>query len=55
MLDKVTSVMDVLGSAALVVGVGVVAGIGWALVALGVALLALSWGLSGRPFPRSGK
>lgn len=51
-MQKLTTILDVAGTIVLVVGVGVLAGIGWAVVATGVAILAMSWALSGRPIPR---
>jgi len=51
-VQKITTILDVTGTTVLVAGVGVLAGIGWAIVATGVAILATSWALSGRPIPR---
>lgn len=51
-MQKITTFLDVAGTVVLVVGVGVLAGVGWAIVATGVALLAMSWALAGRPTPR---
>ncbi|MFN8147943.1 MAG: hypothetical protein U0R76_10805 [Candidatus Nanopelagicales bacterium] len=51
-MQKLTTVLDVAGTVVLVVGVGVLAGVGWAIVATGVAMLATSWALTGRPMPR---
>lgn len=52
MREKVTTGLDLAGTVALIAGVAVVAGIGWALVAAGVAALGMSWALSGRPIPK---
>lgn len=51
-MQKLTTILDVTGTVVLVVGVGVLAGLGWAIVATGVAILATSWALAGRPVPR---
>ena len=51
-MQKLTTILDVTGIVVLVVGVGVLAGLGWAIVATGVAILATSWALAGRPVPR---
>lgn len=51
-MQKLTTILDVAGTVLLVVGVAVLAGLGWAIVATGVAILGVSWGLSGRPIPR---
>ena len=40
-----TTVLDVAGLVALVVGAGIIAGVGAAVFAAGAALLALSWAL----------
>lgn len=52
MREKVTTALDLAGVVALVVGVAVLAGLGWALVATGLGVLGISWGLSGRPTPQ---
>lgn len=53
-MQKLTTVLDVTGTVLLVVGVAVLAGVGWAIVATGIALLSISWALAGRPMPRRG-
>lgn len=54
-MEKLTTTLDVAGTAVLVAGVFVLAGLGWAMVAAGAASLAVSWALSGRPTPRRAK
>lgn len=51
-MQKLTTILDVTGTVVLIVGVGVIAGLGWALLATGAGCLAVSWGISGRPIPR---
>lgn len=51
-MQKLTTILDLAGTVLLVVGVAVLAGVGWAIVATGVAILATSWALAGRPVPR---
>lgn len=51
MREKVTTALDLAGVVVLVAGVAILAGLGWALIAAGLAALGVSWGLSGRPAP----
>jgi hypothetical protein len=53
--EKITTGLDLGGSALLITGVAVLAGLGWALVAAGMVALGISWGLSGRPVPKRGE
>lgn len=55
MRDTITTALDLAGIIAIVVGVLILAGTGWALVAAGASCLLVSWGITGRPVPRRSK
>lgn len=46
MRDVLSTVVDLLGAACIVVGLGILFGLGVALIGLGVSLLAGSWAVN---------
>ena len=52
MRDLLTTILESVAGILIVLGVGLLLGPAWALVAAGVALLAFSWAISGAPLPR---